>query len=57
MTARRIDIFDHLVGSPEDKFLRECAGYLYRSTMWRMVTPWTEPAEVSGEIDRGSVSR
>lgn len=49
--TKRLDIFDHLVGEPSDRFLRKRAGYLYTSTMWRMVTPWSKPADVSGEIE------
>lgn len=55
MTARRIDIFDHLVGDPTDAKLRRGAKWLYQSTMWRMVTPWSKPADVSGEIECGTV--
>lgn len=51
MTARRIDIFDHLVGDPTDAHLRRGAKWLYQSTMWRMVTPWSKPDDVSGEIE------
>lgn len=49
--SKRIDVLDHLVGTPEESVLRQRAREMYLSASWRMVSPWTKPADVAGEID------
>ncbi len=43
-------IFDHLYGTPEDRYFSAVARAMHGSRWWRMVPTYEEPAAVSGEV-------